>query len=333
MDESNQQQDVEPEIAEYPEAGPLWVGLWAVARHWVALLEQVFEPGLLAAGIKRSSALRCRNWLWSIESLVRRLIIAAAMQLPDRRDAIAPATPDRPKPSSNGQGPAGPKPAALHIAFTVLPSAGQPRAAPAQRPARQPPEHRHLGFPGDALLGLFSRHARPGARAGHGRHPLHRRGRRSRWDPDYQYDPVKAEESYNRHFFGPARKCPGGIMPRPEPRPRTRADRSSPWWKAPNSNLSSGDVPEWKRLEQEWARVIPSPGLAGRVRALMRVMEKPERWIARTARRLRAETGLFGQLCEIAPPRLKKPKLDRGSLPPLLAELGQAHAQAFPDTS
>jgi hypothetical protein len=323
MDEEN---GIVPEIAEYPEAGPLWVGLWAVARHWVAILADIFEPDLLAAGVRRSFALRCRNWLWSIEGLVRRLIIAAARQLPEEAAAPAPPATSAPKPAA-------PKPAAPHLAFAVLPSASQRRAARTQRPAKPLPAHRHLAFPGDALLRLFFRQGKPGARSGCSRHPLHRRGRRSRWDPDYPYDPAKAEESCNRHVSGPFRKCPGGTLRRPEPRPRTRADRSSPCWKAPGSKFPGSDLPEWKRLEQEWARVIPSPGLAGRVRALMRVMEKPERWIERTARRLRAEKSLFGLICEIPPPMLRKPKLDRSSLPPLLAELGAAHAQAFPDTS
>ena len=312
---------IEPEIAEYPEAGPLWVGLWAVARHWVGLLEQVFTPDLMAAGVRRSFALRCRNWLWSIEALVRRLIIAAARELPAPRGA--PASPPPPK-----QRPKRARPC-LHAVFAVLPSAGQARAAATQRPARPRAEHRHLGFPGDVLLRLFSRLGKSGRRASCSRHPLHRRGRVSRWDPDYRCDPVKEEARTIRYVFGPFRQYPDATQPWPEPRPRNRIDRSSPYWKP----RGGSDGPEWKRIEAEWARVIPSPGLAGRIRALMRVMEKPERWIERTARRLHAEQDLFGQLCEIPPPKLRKPKLDRGSIPPLIAELAAAHAQAFPDTS
>ncbi|HEY7797619.1 MAG TPA: hypothetical protein VIA80_02550, partial [Hyphomonadaceae bacterium] len=69
-----------------------------------------------------------------------------------------------------------------------------------------------------------------------------------------------------------------------------------------------------------------------RIRALIRVMQAPERWIARTARRLRADAALLARLCTLAPPILRKPKLDRGADPPLEAELRDAHARAF-DTS
>src|SRR5688572_15763032 len=103
---------IEPEIAEYPEAGPFWVGLWAVAQHWVAYLAEIFEPGVLAGpGVTRRFALRCRNWLWPIEGLVRRLIIAAAMKL----DVSA-----LPKLIARRKTPTATRPA-LSVGFNVLP--------------------------------------------------------------------------------------------------------------------------------------------------------------------------------------------------------------------
>ncbi|HEX5006448.1 MAG TPA: hypothetical protein VFV70_05010 [Hyphomonadaceae bacterium] len=318
MDMSEDQQgaeppDGEPEIAEYPEAGPSWVGLWAVARHWVALLEQMFEPDLLCStGISRRFALRCHRWLWSIEGLVRRLIIAAAAKLdvsPQREPAAAKPRPARPvKPSAT-------------IAFTVLPRlpGRQPRTGDRQAPAPQTQEHRHLAFPGDDLLRLFPHPGKRKARAASRRSPgpLQRRGRCSRWDPDYQCDLAKEQERNDRYVFGPFPErrerwqC--------EPRQRRRADRTSPYWKPPG-----GDVPEWKRLEQEWARVIPAPRLAGRIRTLIRVMQAPERWIARTARRLGAD--ILARIRATPAPRLRRPKFDRGPAPLLEAELALAHA-------
>jgi hypothetical protein len=322
MDAETEQQGIEPEIAEYPEAGPYWVGLWALARHWVALLESIFEPDLIATtGITRSFALRCCKWLWSIEGLIRRLIIAAAMKLPAKRDAaqLAGLTTGKHKPSQPR------RPASA--SFIVLPrSPGKQPRSPNTRPPATLPEHRHLAFPGDDLLLLFARpgrsHARPACRRS--LNPLHRRGRRSPWDPDYQDDPEKSEEASRRYWlYGPDAARLGEPLPSVldrEPRLRTRADRSSPYWKP------RGDGPEWKRIEQEWARIIPAPGLAGRIKALVRVMQAPERWVMRTARRLNAERDLASKIRTTPPPAYRRPKLDRGAGPPLEAPLAEAHA-------
>jgi hypothetical protein len=309
--------DIEPEIYEDPSRGPYWVGLWAVARHWVGSLADIFEPDVIAGpGIARRFALRCRNWLWPIEGLVRRLIIAAAMkldltQLPKR-------TAGRKRPS---------KPTASSVSFAVLPhiTGRRPSSSRTTQPAK-PEEHRHIGFPGDDLLRLFPRSDRRNARPVHsGRsHPLHRRGRRSRWDPDYEGSGsantiCEGDVVYTSFMLHGRSLTPLDGRARPEPRLRTRADRSSPYWKPPG-----GDLPEWKRLEQEWARVIPSRGRAGRINALLRVMQAPERWVARTARKLSAD--LVARLHAAPPPRLKKPKLDRSPSGFLEEPLGQSHA-------
>ena len=315
MDSETDQQRIEPEIAEYPEAGPFWVGLWAVARHWVGLLEQVFEPELIATtGITRSFALRCSKWLWSIEGLVRRLIIAAAMKLDVSQ--LPRLITGKPKP------PRAQTPAAHRVVFTVLPRipGRQPGAATSTHAATAA-EHRHLAFSGDTLLHLFPRHDRRNARPAFVRtpNPLHRRGRRNRWDPDY----TGSATCVMNH--GPQFR-PLDHRPWPEPRPRTRADRSSPYWKPPG-----GDLPEWKRIEFEWDRVIPSPRLAGRIRAILRVMQAPERWVERTARRLDAGPDLRDAIRAAPPPRFRKHRLDRGASPLLEVELAQAHA--FDDSS
>jgi hypothetical protein len=317
MDEETEKQ-IAPEIAEYPEAGPYWVGLWAVARHWVALLAHIFEPDLLATpGITRRFALRCRNWLWPIEGLLRRLIIAAAMKLDVSLlpDLIAgrkkPATPRKPAPS---------------VPFVVLPSlpgrgvAGrQPQAAAC---TARPAGHRHLLFPGDDLLRLFPRHAKRNAPRIPWRNfqPLKRRGRRSRWNPDYRCDSISEQQT--RRLFSAFRER----LDRREPRGRTPPDPSSRY-----AYLYDSDLPEWQRVEREWERVIPAPRIAGRIMALVRVMQAPERWIERTARRLTAD--LQSKLRTLPPPKLRKPKLDRSPSGFLAEQLGEAHAVAFADTS
>jgi hypothetical protein len=328
MDAETDQQGIEPEIAEYPEAGPYWVGLWAVARHWVALLEDIFEPNLIATtGITRSFALRCRKWLWSIEGLVRRLIIAAAIKL----DTVKPATLTRGKdrPSARAR--------SASASFIVLPRipGRQPHSTSTVRASSQnTPEHRHLVFPADNLLNLFPRHDRRNAPASCTRNPnpLHRRGRRNRWDPDYQGGQGKYqvhEEGsvvYTDFMIYGRQLKPLEGRARPEPRPRTRADRSSPCWKPPG-----GDGPEWKRLEQEWARIIPAPRLGARIKALLRVMHAPERWVERTARRLNADRDLLPKIRATPPPAYRRPKLDRGPAPPF--EEALAESQALIDTS
>jgi hypothetical protein len=323
---------IRPEIDEYPEAGPFWVGLWAVARHWVALLDDIFEPDLIATtGITRSFALRCNKWLWSIEGLVRRLIIAAAL----KRDTPKPATLTPSELTKGKERPSVPaKPASA--SFIVLPRVPgrSTHTRDAHGTAQPPPEHRHLAVRGDDLLNLFPRHTRRNApqASRHALNPLQRRCRRSRWDPDYQgsrgrYQVIEEGDVVYTSFMIYGRQLTplhGGV--RPEPRPRNHTDRSSPYWKPPG-----GDVPEWKRIELEWERVIPSPRIAGRIRALIRVLEHPERWVERTARRLHATPGLIDTIRSAPPPRFRKHKLDRGPPPPFDEPL--AEAQALIDTS
>jgi hypothetical protein len=287
-----------------------------VARHWAAILVNIFEPDVIATtGITRSFALRCRNWLWPIEGLVRRLIIAAAMKLDPS---------ELPKPAAGRPRPASPKIRQPSVAFVVLPSLPG-RGLPGQQtnsgtPHTTQPEHRHLVFPGDSLLNLFPRRDKRNARPATRRtlNPLHRRGRRYRWDPDYQGEAENEHTSCLHHFLA---------HPRPaEPNPpsgRRHASRSSPSWKPP------ADIPEWTRVERDWERVIPSARLAGRIRALARVLEKPERWIARAARKLSAD--LSAMIREAPPPRLIKPRLDRSLSGFLEEELAQS--QTLLDTS
>jgi hypothetical protein len=63
-------------------------------------------------------------------------------------------------------------------------------------------------------------------------------------------------------------------------------------------------------------------------------MEKPERWITRLARLLAKTKELAKRLTTVPPPVLRKPKRDRGPIPPDLELLNQSHAAIpRPDTS
>jgi hypothetical protein len=319
-------------VDEIPEGdGPYEKGLWAEARHWVDWLIRVYGNvrEIALVGLPRRSALRCKNWLWSIEGIVRRLVIAAALALdpaslkpvskrsgkanptarPEQAEAEEPAEPERP-------------PSAFRIlAVSRTGKAHTPSAAP-RGPSPPSPEHRHLPFPSDSLLALGAPEARrrgKGPPAKHRLNPLDRRGRVSRWDPDYKTDPVKAAESYRRGFFGPFPVLPDRFS-RP-PRERRHRDIHDPYYR------TGADVPEFRRIAEEWNRVIPAPDLAGRIMALHRVMQAPERWIKRIARQLLQRQRLVELLKDAPYPNLEKPRRDKTPEPPGLLCLSMSHAR------
>jgi hypothetical protein len=61
----------------------------------------------------------------------------------------------------------------------------------------------------------------------------------------------------------------------------------------------------------EWERVLPAPGLAARITALIRVVEDPRRQVRRLARRLFADPGLAQLLCGLPAPQMRRPAHDR----------------------
>jgi hypothetical protein len=314
--------------------GPYETGLWAEARAWVGWLINLYGNvrEIALVGLSRRTALRCRNWLWSIEGIVRRLIIAAAMRLDP--DSLAPpskpkATTRKSEPETASDTPG--EPARPASAFRVLGLHGRPGASRKSqvKPAHiVVPEHRHLSFPLDDLLRLGAAPQQGVQRSvsGHRPHPLDRRGRISRWDPDYRSDPVKEAESYRRYFFGPFPVLPDRFS-RP-PKERRHRDIHDPYYR------SEASVPEHRRIEEEWARVIPAPDIAGRIMALHRVMADPKGWIARTARQLQLIKRLAEVLRALPEPKLVKPRRDRGPIPPGLSCLSLCHAAIVaPDTS
>jgi len=334
-------------VDEIPEGdGPYETGLWARARWWVAQCLEIFgEPVQLAAvGLTRRVALRCKNWLWSIEGAVRRLIIAAALAIdpatlpPDPakttgREPIAAPTP-APAPTKPG------KPGATFRVFAIhrrpAPRVGVSASAiDRERVARReplPPRplHQHVPFAADDLLTIGATEAHAGVtRKSSGRsiNPLDRRGRASRWDPDYVYDEAEEQAKYDRYMFGPGYVCPEYGQPAPPPRAPKQRD---PYF--PHGHPSS--FFEWRRIDEEWARVLPAPDLGARISALCRVMEKPERWITRLARLLAKDSQLARRLTAVPPPVVRKPKRDKTPRPPDLDLLNQSYAAIpRPDTS
>jgi hypothetical protein len=304
---------------ESPEADPYSGGLWARARYWAwEALDLFGQPKDIAAvGLSRRMGLRCCNWLWSIEGIVRRLVIAAALLL-DPASFLAQGK-RKPAAAPRSAPPAKAKRKALPVfrVYAVRNASAQTlqavSAAEASAGERAPTQlHRRLAFPADGLLQLGpgpGKGAGPRKAARH-YHPLARRGRRSRWDPDYSYEEAEARAERDRL---------GNSYRSSSPRKRTPKAERDPWFRHGFASV----IPEWRRIEDEWARIIPAPDLGARLFALWRVVEKPQGWITRTARRLYANRPVARRITDEPPPVLKKPKRDRLPVPPALDLLAE----------
>jgi hypothetical protein len=239
-------------------------------------------------------ALRCKNWLWSIEGILRRLIIASAMTFGPLTLKTRASQVTKPRQERETDAPRR-KPPSFRI-FAIHSAASGAASATSHPPA---PIHRHLFFPADDLLRIGSSEARnrqKRAASFRRHHPLDRRRKPSRFDPDYC--PVEIDE-FERYTIG------GDHLreSRPSKPPAApRRDLHSPW--------GCYDDPDWRRIEEEWKRIIPAPDLARRILAIARVLEAPGRWIERTARKLQQAPGLARRLSDTHAPMLKKPKRD-----------------------
>lgn len=270
--------------------------LWDRVHDWFARWTAVFTPEvILRDGLSRRFALRCCNWLWPLEAAVRRLIIAAALALDPERLVLAspqqrPHTPEKLPSSPRG---------AASFRIVSIRGEGVPRpATPAARPAAR--TERHLPFPSDDLLRLGAPYSRQGRKiVVHHDSPLHRHGRVRPSDPDYI---PKSEADYansSELLFGPPK---GRQLPREhDPETRSAFHRRVP--------IQSEDD-EWRRLEKEWERILPAPGIAARITALAGVLNTPESHIRRLARRMAAEPSLAALLRSAPPPLMRKPKHD-----------------------
>src|SRR5690606_16603063 len=248
--------------------------LWSEACRLAGALPLMFgEPATIAsAGLSRRLALRCCNWLWAAEALVRRLIVAAAM-------AFDPRKLTRPRPAVGAASVrtriVSPRPQR----FRLFASACCPRDPLRSSSSDTALPYAHMPFPADDLLRLDAPRGpranltspRPQGcapqRLPRRPNPLHRRGRISRHDPDY------------RGYANPDRMDPPPGARRPARKRLQGQARAEP----PSALHHLPASTEWRRVEQEWERVLPAPHLAARIEALLRVIEKPRRWVVRLA--------------------------------------------------
>jgi hypothetical protein len=61
----------------------------------------------------------------------------------------------------------------------------------------------------------------------------------------------------------------------------------------------------------EWQRILPAPGLAARITALIRAVENPQPLVRRVVRRLIDDPALAGMLRGLPAPRMRRPAYDR----------------------
>lgn len=270
--------------------------LWARVRDWFATWTAVFQPHeILRDGLTRRLALRCCHWLGPLEATVRRLIIAAALALHPAQ--LAPAASRKtPRDPSDSDRPSPAPLAAAGFRIVSIHGAGAPRGKASVAVAASPAV-RHLPFPADELLRLGGSAQRQGGKpASRGLNPLRRRGRIRSSDPDYAPESETGYADSSELLFGS-----------PEDRePPPRRDSHARRYRVPAQQEDS----EWRRIEKEWERVLPAPGIAVRITALARVLDAPERQIHRLARRLAADPDLAALLRGAPPPLLRKPKHD-----------------------
>lgn len=260
--------------------------LWSEARDWAAFILNGFDRNAMrVTGLKRERAARLSIWLLNVESGIRRLILSAALALTPPEQRVRP---QRTHSASHK-----PRPPAFRI-FRLHPET----TAPSRRhshSAATPAPYAHIRFPADPLLALGAPPARPAHRTHNGGpplarprvpNPLDRHGRLSRQDPDW-----RASEHASPPSQRPAR-------PHKQRRPRTPH--------TPEAIPPS--LHDWRRVHDEWERLIPAPGLAARLDALERITADPHAAILRTSRRLAHSRERTIAFAHIARPPSRAPR-------------------------
>jgi len=302
--ESDNQDDAEE--AATPHGDGLWGdGLWKDVRFWFGAILSVFGDGqeLIAVGLTRSLGVKLCNWLWGVEGAVRRLIIAEALKLDP--SSLAETTPKLAAVSDKPRTPHKRRPSFRMFGFN-RPGAPQPHTSIASTTKAGLPERWHIPFPADPLLSIGPRPQRMRHAPDRRRiNPLDRRGRISRFDPGYGLD---REEDYEASLLGlsphrPAQHRQAGSA-RPRSEPVLAQDK-------PNYLASRSDPFDWRRIEEEWRRVIPAPHLAARVFALAGIMDNKDRAVARVARFFRRCRNLMADIVGQPPPELAWPRRAR----------------------
>lgn len=160
------------------------------------------------------------------------------------------------------------------------------------------PERWHIRFPADPLLTIGGQPIRGGKAASAVRriNPLDRRGRISRFDPDYGEDIDEAE--YERRLLGlsPSR---ADRPSRPQSKPLPVQERAG---------YLRSDLSDWRRLEEEWKRIIPAPHLAARIFAVARILERRDSAIDRIVRLVRKSRERLVDLVGQPAPQLVWPR-------------------------
>ncbi len=331
MDEDDTAEDMRPT----PFADDVGAALWRDARWWV---EQAFGAfGDLAAiatvGLTRRAGLRLKGWLYSIEGGIRRLVLAAALQLAPATLAASAvsARPTQstilePKPAKDRTAPKdwrvsfrvfsvakirrGPKNAPRIWSLDRIPAAPPPKPVRLPRPPALPDPHHP--FTADPLLAINAAEARaketrkPASRRAM---PKPKKGRLSRWHPDYnpKHDPD--------HFLIYGRPSRGLPLDREEKLKQKRDRRGGK-----DRHGAFGHAPIFSIRDEiaEAARLFPALKLAKRLEALRRVMADPQACIRRVARMLARHRDMVVRLAGLPPPPPRKLKALNMSSPPAL---------------
>jgi hypothetical protein len=286
--ESDTQDDAEEAATFYGD------GLWGDVRFWFNAILSVFDDlkEVAHVGLTRSLGVKLCNWLWGVEGAIRRLIIAEAMRLDP--SSLAETKP-RPEPKTKAA------PHKRRPSFRIFGFNGRaeprPRTSIAGATKADLPDRWHIPFPADPLLSIGPRPRRTRHASNRRINPLDRRGRISRFDPDYGLD---REEDYEASLLGLSPSWPARSA-RPRSEPVFAQDKSN--YLAPRS-----DPLDWRRIEEEWKRVIPAPNLAARVFALAGIMDNKDRAVARVARFFTRCRNLMADIVGQPPPELAWPR-------------------------
>jgi hypothetical protein len=291
--------------------------LFGEAWSWLWDMFSVFpeQDEIATTGLTRRVALLLLNWLWSIEGMLRRIVIAAAV----RSGPCLPAS----KPHAAHAGSKQTRSPRLP-AFRILSVRGGGMAAktpPAEEGDRRQESAnralRHAAFACDPLL-LLGEARKGGAgprfvRAGRSTRAM----RVSRWHPLYT-GPDNSESM--RSFFGPFRDQSESLHP---PRPQPGPSQGTAETRIGHHIVSAFDRDAWLRAEAEERVLYPAPGLARRIAALRRFAEDPNAAILRLAQRLRRNPRLAGLLGGAVWMRVRKAKSDTTPPPPAQDSLGR----------
>jgi hypothetical protein len=282
------------------------------AWTWLFNLFSVFPPPeeIAATGLTRRVALLIRKWLWSVEGMMRRLIIAAALKL--RHGLPAPA-PSKPRSPATRRERALRAPVFRIFAILGAPSgAMQAGAVPQPAPANAGPARSgRTSFALDPLLAIGRSAAGRGRpRSRHA--PVQLAPRRSRWHP--LCSGVDPADSLT--YVAPARDR------------RLRLVSGSPSSSVAETRIGCQVLPHfdreaWLEAEAEDKTVHPAPGIARRIAVLKRLADDPGSAVRRLAQRLRNQPGLAGLLGPAVWMPVRKSRTDTTAPPPAQDLIGR----------